>query len=109
TQYEHINWDEIYDFYGPLQDEIKKANHPDSIIDAVTPEKIENLWGEIVKVIKSVPSYSNCKSAMEKAGCKITVADIGKERKFYDNCVKYSPYMRRRLTLLRLNNMIKEM
>ena len=108
AQHERVDWDEIYEFYGPLQDEIKKMNHPDNIIDAVTPEKIEELWSEIVKAIKGVPSYSECKAAMEKAGCKTTVEDIKKNQKLFDDCVKYSPYMRRRLTLLRLNNMINE-
>ena len=107
TQQEVLNWDEIYDFYGPLQEEVKKVNLPENIIDAVTPEKIRELWGEIVKEIKSVPSYDECKAAMEKAGCKITVEDINKDKKMFDDCVKFSPYMRKRLTLLRLNNMIK--
>ena len=44
---------------------------------------------------------------LEKAGCKITVDEIGKEQDFFDGCVKYSPYMRRRLTLLRMNDMIR--
>ncbi len=44
---------------------------------------------------------------MQKAGCKITIADIGKDEDFYNRCVKYSPYMRKRLTLLRLIGMIK--
>ena len=108
AQHERVDWDEIYEFYGPLQDEIKKMNHPDNIIDAVTPEKIEELWGEIVKAIKGVPSYCECKAAMEKAGCNTTVEAIKKNQKLFDDCVKYSPYMRRRLTLLRLNNMINE-
>ena len=108
AQHERVEWDEIYEFYGPLQGEIKKMNHPDNIIDAVTPEKIEELWSEIVKAIKGVPSYRECKAAMEKAGCNTTVEAIKKNQKLFDDCVKYSPYMRRRLTLLRLNNMINE-
>ena len=106
AKHECVNWDEVYGFYGPLQDEIKNMNHPNNIIDDVIPEKLETLWTEIVQTIKSVPSYSECKSAMEKAGCKITIEAIGKKQDFFDSCVKYSPYMRRRLTLLRLNNMI---
>lgn len=108
TQYERVNWDEIYDFYGPFQDDVKKVNHPDNIIDGVTPEKIRGLWSQITETIKNVPSYSECRAAMEKAGCKITVEDIKKSRKLFDDCFKYSPYMRKRLTLLRLNTMIKE-
>ena len=34
------------------------------------------------------------------------LADIGKEQKLFDDCMKYSPYMRKRLTLLRLGGMI---
>lgn len=108
AKYENIDWDEVYDFYGDMQDDVKKLNHPENIIDDVTPENIQNSWGEIVKTIKSIPSYEECKSAMEKAGCKITIEDIGKDKELFDNCVKYSPYMRKRLTLLRLNNMINE-
>lgn len=108
VQYENIDWDEIYDFYGPMQDEIKKVNHPDNIVDAVSPEKICHMWQNITDIIKSVPSYEECRAAMEKAGCKLTVDDIGKNQRLFDACVKYSPFMRKRLTLLRLNNMIKE-
>lgn len=69
---------------------------------------LEEKWEEITEILKSIPSYSVCKAAMEKAGCKLTVNDIGKSRKLFDDCIKYSPYMRRRLTLLRLTNMIEE-
>ena len=46
---------------------------------------------------------------MEKAGCKITVADIGKPQALFDGCMRYSPFMRKRLTLLRMYTMIEEM
>ena len=44
---------------------------------------------------------------MKKAGCKLTVEDIGKSQELVDSCIKYSPYMRYRLTLLRLRDMIE--
>ena len=103
---ECVNWDEVYDFYGFMADDIKKVNHPENIVDAVSPEKLKISWSEIAQIIKGMPSYEECKLAMEKAGCKITVDDIKKDRAFFDKCVKYSPYMRKRLTLLRLKDMI---
>ena len=106
TKREEINWNEVYDFYGNMADEVKKLNFPHTVTDDVDPETLKTKWPEIVAIIKSVPSYEECKSAMEKAGCKITVADIGKDQKLFDDCVKYSPYMRHRLTLLRLKDMI---
>ena len=86
--------------------EVRKLNEPENVIDDVDPEYLKQHWGDIVKIIHSVPGYEECKAAMQKAGCKLTIDDIGKTRELYDNCVRYSPYMRRRLTLLRLHDMI---
>lgn len=106
VQKENIDWDDVYAFYGNMEDDVRKLNTPDTITDSVCPEKLKNSWGEIVKIIRSVPSYDEIYSAMKRAGCKLTVQDIGKDRKLFDDCIKYSPYMRRRLTLLRLKDMI---
>ncbi|MBQ1982812.1 MAG: iron-containing alcohol dehydrogenase [Clostridia bacterium] len=105
---EKVDWEDVYSFYGSMQDDVKKLNHPDNIIDAVRPEGIEELWTEIVRIIRSVPSYDTCMAAMKKAGCKLTADDIGKDRALFNSCVKYSPFMRKRLTLLRMSTMIKE-
>ena len=104
---ENVDWDDIYEFYGSMAEDVRKLNTPDTITDSVSPEKMKDNWEEIVKIIKSVPSYEECKNKMEIAGCKITVSDIGKSQELFDNCFRYSPYMRRRLTLLRLRDMIK--
>lgn len=96
---------EVYEFYGPLAESIRAYNEP-TVTDRVDPAMLEEKWGEIRKIIASVPSYEQCKAAMIKAGCKITVDDIGKSQKLFGDCVKYSPYMRHRLTLLRLLPMI---
>lgn len=106
TQEEIIDWQDIFDFYGDMADDVKKLNFPENIIDEVDKEILKNNWDKIVNIIHSVPNYEECKNAMQKAGCKITIEDIGKTCKLFNNCVKYSPYMRKRLTLLRLKNMI---
>ena len=106
TRKETINWEDVYNFYGNMADDVRKLNTPDTIADAVCPEKLKNSWGEIVKIIRSVPSYDQCYSAMKRAGCKLSVDAIGKDKKLFNDCIKYSPYMRKRLTLLRLKDMI---
>ena len=103
---EDMNKEEIYGYYGSLADDIKKFNEPDTVCDLFTPKDIEDNWQKIRDIIHSYPSYSECRDAMQRAGCKITVKDIGKTQKLFDECVKYSPYMRRRLTLLRIRDMI---
>ncbi|MBQ4516968.1 MAG: iron-containing alcohol dehydrogenase [Clostridia bacterium] len=107
TQNEIVNWEEVYAFYGEMAEEVRNLNEPENIIDDVDKDDLKNKWPQIVEIIKSVPSYETCKEAMKRAGCKITVADIGKNEKLFENCTKFSPYMRKRLTLLRLRDMIK--
>jgi len=107
TQNETVDWDEVYAFYGEMAKEVRKLNEPENIVDDVDKDDLKNKWPQIVNIIKSVPSYETCKDAMKRAGCKITVEDIGKNEKLFENCIKFSPYMRKRLTLLRLRDMIK--
>lgn len=104
---EKVNWDEVFSVYGNLADDVKKLNFPENIVDSVNHDSVSEKWQEIRAIIHSVPSYDEVRNAMVKAGCKITVADIEKSQEYFDLCVKYSPYMRKRLTLLRLKDMIK--
>lgn len=107
ADYEKVDWDDVYSFYGDMAPDVRKLNEPENCIDGVTPESVKENWSAVREIIKSVPGYGEVKEAMEKAGCKITVSDIGKSEKLFSDCVKYSPYMRKRLTLLRLKDMIK--
>ena len=106
TKKENVDWDDVYKFYGNMADDVRKMNTPDTIADYVSPEHLKREWKNIIKIIHSVPSYNECKAAMVKAKCKISTADIGKDGDFFRICTEYSPYMRRRLTLLRIKNMI---
>ena len=108
TQDEIVNWDDVFEFYGNMKDDIVSCNFPDNIIDGVDKNVLRQSWGKIVEIIKSVPSLEECRNAMMKAGCKMNVKEIGKDEKLFEKCIEYSPYMRKRLTLLRLKNMIKQ-
>ena len=79
---ENTDWADVYSFYDEMADDVRKLNEPKTATDEVY-------------------------SAMKKAGCKLTVEDIGKSQKLVDSRIKYSPYMRYRLTLLRLRGMIE--
>lgn len=106
TQIEIVEWEDVYRFYGEMAEDVCKLNSPHNIIDDVDAAELKRCWPEIVRIIHSVPTYDQCKAAMEAAGCKITIADIGKSEAFFAQCLKYSPYMRKRLTLLRMKDMI---
>ena len=104
---ENTDWSDVYSFYGEMADDVKKLNEPNTVTDEVNPKDLQDKWQEIREIIHSIPSYDEVYSAMKKAGCKLTVEDIGKSRELVDSCIKYSPYMRYRLTLLRLRDMIE--
>ena len=100
------DWQQIYESYGALAEDVRKLNTPDTITDPIDPMEVERLWPEIVKIIRGVPSYEACLAAMKKAGCKTTVEEIGKDPEFVAKSFRYHPYMRRRLSLRRVANMI---
>lgn len=104
---ESVDWDDVYKTFGPMADDVRKLNSPKTVADEVDPKFLEDNWCKIRDIIASVPSYEECLEKMTLAGCKLTVSDIGKSQQLFDKCVKYSPYMRYRLTLLRIRDMIE--
>lgn len=108
AQKEVNDWAEIYESYGALAADVRKLNTPDTITDPIDPAEVERLWPEIVRIIRSVPDYETCLQAMKKAGCKTTIAEIGKDPDFVAKSFRYHPYMRRRLSLRRVANLLAE-
>ena len=104
---EQLDLDGILRFYGNMAAQVKEYNTPTTILDGIDPQTLEEKWQDIRDVILELPKPEKVLAAMQKAGCKITVEDIKKPQKLFDDAVKYSPYMRRRLTLLRLSDMIE--
>ncbi|MBE6569053.1 MAG: sn-glycerol-1-phosphate dehydrogenase [Ruminococcaceae bacterium] len=82
-------------------------NFPDNIIDTVDIRMLSKMWERITEIVKSIPSYEECLRAMETARCKTTLEQIGVTESFFCDCEKYSPYMRKRLTILRMKDMIE--
>ena len=107
TAHPEVNdWDAIYKAYGPLAGDVRKLNTPDTITDGIEPRVIEEKWPEIRAIVRSVPDYDACYRAMKAAGCKTTIAEIGKDPAFVAESLLYHPYMRRRLSLRRLARMV---
>ncbi len=104
---EQVDWDDVYAYYGDMVDDVKRLNEPTTITDSVDPAVLAEKWPEIRAIIHRIPSYEDCLAAMKAAGCKLTVEDIGKPQQLVEDCIRYSPFMRRRLTLLRLQDMIE--
>lgn len=107
TAHPEVNdWDAVYRAYGPLAGDVRKLNTPDTITDGIEPRVIEEKWPEIRTIVRSVPDYDACYRAMKAAGCKTTIAEIGKDPAFVAESLLYHPYMRRRLSLRRVARMV---
>ncbi len=102
---EVIDWEDVLFHYGELKDEVIKLNTPDTITDGIEPKTIEEKWQKIREIVAAVPTYEQVLDAMKKAECALTYEDIAVSRKLYEEGLKYHPYMRRRLSLLRLSKM----
>ena len=105
-QQEKVDWNDVYAAYGALAEDVKKINANGTSTDGVIPEFCEKNWDKIVEIINGVPSAEEVEAAMKKAGCKLTAEEIGKAPDLMAKAWKYHPYMRNRLSLRRLADMI---
>lgn len=103
---EETDWEAVYKAYGELKEDVIKLNTPDTITDGINPKKIEDNWDKIVEIINSVPNYDEIKSKMLTAGCLTDYKERDLDEKILNDGFIYHPYMRRRLSLKRLSNMI---
>ena len=103
---ETIDWQDVHAHYGELKDEVIKLNTPDTITDNIDLKKIEDNWEKIRQIIASVPTYDEMVDLMHRAGAVTTCEQIGVSEKLKEEGLKYHPYMRRRLSLMRLSYLI---
>ncbi|MBR1837489.1 MAG: iron-containing alcohol dehydrogenase [Kiritimatiellae bacterium] len=99
------DWDSIYREYGPLAPDVRRLNTPDTIVDGIDPAALERAWPEIRAIVRSVPSADEIERAMRTAGCACTPDEIGKSPEFVGKAMRLHPYMRRRLSLMRLSKL----
>lgn len=104
---EVVDWEDVYLHYGDLKDEVIKLNTPDTITDSIDPKTIQENWDKIREIIASVPSYEQILDAMKRAGCATTCEEIEVSKELEQEGLKYHPFMRRRMSLRRLSNMIE--
>lgn len=103
---EDNDWEEISKVYGPLAEEMLKLNTPATITEEIDLKLLEDSFGVFCELVKSVPSSKELRKKMKIAGCKTTIEEIGKTREFTEECFRYHPYMRRRVSFRRLANMM---
>ena len=85
---------------------IQKENEPELLLE-VSPDPLRNCLSDIAEIIDEIPDEPELKHLLEKAGCKKSVYDIGLEEELLPLSLRLAPYVRRRLSLLRVSKMLE--
>lgn len=103
------DWDEVYRAYGPnFADDVRRLNTP-TVTAETSPERVASSWPEIRRIVREeLPAYDELLGLMKKAGAATTAAEIGVDETLAALGLRYHPYMRHRMTLMRLIPMIAE-
>lgn len=100
---ENLNLPDILSHYGAsCRDQVTAYNVP-SICDSIDYVSLASHWDDIRESIKNdLPDTSALISLMKRAGCVTEISEAHISPEFAREALIYSPYMRRRVTLLRL-------
>lgn len=89
-----------------LLEGIQKENAPE-LLEQVSPKKLERHLKDIEEILEALPSEVEMLHMLEKAGCKKTIYDIGLTEEIVPLSLRLAPYVRRRLSLLRISKMLE--
>ena len=95
--------DDIRNVYKGLHENVVNENRQD-IVGKIDAESITERWEEIRTIIHAIPPWERLKNLLISVGAKTELSDIGADDELCETILKYSPYIRNRLTLLRLAN-----
>ncbi|MCR5264681.1 MAG: iron-containing alcohol dehydrogenase [Clostridiales bacterium] len=104
---EKLDWDDIYRTYGPnFVGDVKRLNAP-TVTTETTPETVRECWPEIRAIVRdTLPSDDDLLAIMRSAGAATSISDIAVSPELGLEGVIYHPYMRHRMTLMRLIPML---
>ena len=84
------------------------ADNDTNPLDEIDLEKLEEQLGEIQDLIHDLPDSYEILQKLNEAGCVTRPEEIGLTREMIENTLQVSPYVRNRMTLLRLAKLLEE-
>lgn len=104
---ENLDLEDVLKHYSPAtHKEVIGYNVPNPT-DAIDPARLKEVWGDICASIREdLPDYDTLYANMKRAGCVTDPEDAHVSREFALEALRYSPFMRRRITLLRILPML---
>lgn len=89
-----------------LLEGILKENEPELLLK-LDPGRLESKLSRIADLVDDLPEEREMLHYLEKAGCCRSVHDIGLTEDIIAPSLKLAPYVRRRLSLLRISKMLE--
>lgn len=84
-----------------LCESIKKTNTP-NLLDTVAPKKLREQTGEIVKLIEEIPAADTIRRMLDTVHGVTSLEEIGLDAGMKERSARIAPYIRDRLTFLRI-------
>ena len=97
--------EETFGKKGLLESTVQE-NTPDPL-EFVDPEKLMELLPEIGKILDAIPSSEELTAILKKAGCCYEPEQVGISRELVPMTLQLSPYVRNRLSFLRISKMLQ--
>ncbi len=87
--------------FKDLYPSIIEENSPD-ILERVDIRRLVKQFDAFKKLVEDLPSGEQIRNMLKEAGAKVSMKDIGLEDAIVDKSITLSPFVRRRLTLMRI-------
>lgn len=106
--YKGLEYDILKEAFGPkgLYEDIIKENTPDPLV-GINEEKFKQQLPDIASILDKLPTEEELNKLLTAAGCIKDVKEIKLEEGIIPRTVRLSPYVRNRLTFLRLTKLLR--
>lgn len=102
--YHGLPHDLLREKFGALYESVVEENQPD-LLAQVQPAHLVAQFEAIRKLLLALPDRAGLLAAMDSAGCKTTMAQLGLDEAILSDTLALSPFIRNRLTLVRLSKL----
>ena len=89
-----------------MYDSIMKENTPDPLLN-VNKVILQNRLESIAEILEKLPTLDFVKDTLKRAKAVTTLEEIGLSNNVKQNSIRVSPYVRNRLTLMRISKMLE--
>ena len=106
--YKGLEYDILKEAFGPkgLYEDIIKENTPDPLA-GINEEKFKQQLPDIARILDKLPTEEELNKLLTAAGCIKDVKEIELEEGIIPKTIRLSPYVRNRLTFLRLTKLLR--